>query len=209
MDEQAVLGRDGFADLINVSRETLERLEAYVALLIKWQATLNLVAPSTLADVWRRHILDSAQVFALIDRPAEPLVDIGSGAGFPGLVLGIMGATALHMIESDARKCAFLREAARITDTKATIHNRRIEAVPGFAAATVTARALAPLTKLLDYAAPFLGSGGIALFLKGKTWDAELTEARLTWRMAARGHESLSDDSGMILRIEDLHRGPS
>jgi 16S rRNA (guanine527-N7)-methyltransferase len=208
MDEQAVLGRDGFADLINVSRETLERLEAYVALLTKWQATLNLVAPSTLADVWRRHILDSAQVFALIDRPAEPLVDIGSGAGFPGLVLGIMGVSQLHLIESDARKCAFLREAARITGTPATIHNRRIEAVPAFPAATVTARALAPLAKLLDYTAPFLGSGGIALFLKGKTWDAELTEAGRTWRMAARGHESLSDDSGMILRIEDLHRGP-
>jgi len=92
MDEQAVLGREGFAGLINVSRETLERLGAYVTLLIKWQATVNLVAPSTLEDVWRRHILDSAQVFALIDEPAAPLVDIGSGAGFPGLVLGIMGA---------------------------------------------------------------------------------------------------------------------
>ena len=127
-----------------VSRETLERLTIYADLLVKWQAKINLVGPETLADLWSRHMLDSAQLFPLIRPDAKRLVDLGSGAGFPGLVLGVMGAPDVHLVESDARKCAFLREAARLTGTTVTIHNKRIEQVAPLGADVVTARALAP-----------------------------------------------------------------
>ena len=109
------LAAAGFAAAINVSRETIERLERYAALLIKWNKTVNLVGRSTIADLWRRHMLDSAQLFPYLPKSAGRLVDFGSGAGFPGLVLAIMGAPDVHLVEANARKCAFLREAARVT----------------------------------------------------------------------------------------------
>src|SRR6202012_3858963 len=137
-----------FAALVDVSRETRERLAAYVALLAKWNAKINLVGPATLPDVWRRHILDSAQVHAL-DADAAVLVDLGSGAGLPGLILAILGGPEVHLIESDLRNAAFLQEAARQTGTKLTIHAKRIDAAPAIQADVVTARALARLANLL------------------------------------------------------------
>ena len=191
----------GFAALIDVSRETQERLTAYVALLTKWNAKINLVGPATLPDVWRRHILDSAQIHPQI-AAAGTLVDLGSGAGLPGLILAILGGPQVHLIEADARKCAFLHEAARVTGAVVTVHNRRIEAAPAIAADVVTARALAPLAQLLDHAVRFLTPAGKCVFLKGARQADELTEARKTWHMSVTERPSLSDPSGVILEVE-------
>jgi 16S rRNA (guanine527-N7)-methyltransferase len=197
----AALTPAGFAAMIGVSRETLERLEAYVALLTKWNAKINLVGPGTLPDVWRRHILDSAQIHPLV-AGAGVLVDLGSGAGLPGLILAILGGPEVHLIESDARKCAFLHEAARVTATKVAIHNKRIDVAPAIAADIVTARALAPLVQLLDHATRFLKPAGKCVFLKGARQADELTEALKTWHMSVAERPSLSDPSGVILEVE-------
>jgi len=201
----APLTAAGFAELVDVSRETQERLAAYVALLTKWNAKINLVGPATLPDVWRRHILDSAQIHDLV-MGAGTLVDLGSGAGLPGLILAILGGPQVHLIESDARKCAFLHEAARVTATTVTIHNKRIEAAPAIEADIVTARALAPLAQLLDHAIRFLKPGGKCVFLKGARQADELTDARKTWHMVVAERPSRSDPSGTILEVESPAR---
>ena len=199
----------GFAEIVPVSRETLVRLEAYADLLTTWNQRLNLVGRGTIDDLWRRHILDSAQLHALIPAGAETLVDLGSGAGFPGIVLAIMGGPEVHLIESDQRKCVFLREAIRVTGAQAKVHAVRIEAAPPLQADVVTARALAPLEKLLDHAARFLKPGGTCLFLKGKTAAEELTAAREAWHMKVDTLPSRSDQTGSILRLTDIERSGS
>jgi 16S rRNA (guanine527-N7)-methyltransferase len=195
-----------FQALSGVSRETLARLEGYAALLRKWQRAINLVGPRTLPDLWRRHIWDSAQLHPLIPPQARVLVDLGSGAGFPGLVLAILGVPEVHLIESDQRKCAFLREVSRETGTPVTIHAERIEAVAPFSADVVTARALAPLDRLLDLAAPFLTAGGVCLFPKGQDVEKELTSATRMATMRCESWPSRSDPGGTLLRIERLGR---
>lgn len=210
-------GREDFTkDLkalgINVPRGTLARLEAYAALLAKWQPRINLVGAATLPDLWRRHFLDSAQLLPLLPRPRSEeqgtLVDLGSGAGFPGLVLAIMSDWRVHLIESDQRKCAFLRQVALecgVLD-RVTIHARRIEQVEAIAADVVTARACAPLDELLGLAAPFLGEAGTGLFLKGAQAEEELTRARRHWTMRVEMRGSLSDPGGKLLIITELQR---
>ena len=195
-----------FQEATGVSRETLDRLAAYEATLRKWQPKINLVGPSTLPDSWRRHFLDSAQLFPLIPESARVLVDLGSGAGFPGLVLAIMGVPEVHMIESDARKCAFLREAARAADTRVTVHNKRIEAVPPIAADVVSARALAPLSDLLSWAHPFVGNRGIGIFPKGQNVEEELTDTTKYWKMRTERFDSRTDPTGTILRVSGIDR---
>jgi 16S rRNA (guanine527-N7)-methyltransferase len=202
----AALGPEGFASETGVSRETLERLRTYADLLAKWTARIDLVAPSTLPDLWRRHMLDSAQLSPLIPAEARRLVDLGSGGGFPGLVLAILGAPDVHLVESDQRKCAFLREVARATATPVTVHAARIEAVPALGADVVTARALAPVDRLLGWAVPHLAPDGFCLFLKGARSDDELTAAAGTWTMAADPLPSRSDPSGRILRLRGVAR---
>ena len=201
---------DEFARVCDVSRETLQRLESYAATLIKWQKTVNLVAAGTLDDLWRRHMLDSAQLRVHLPPRVECLVDMGSGAGFPGLVMAILGVSTVHLIESDARKCVFLAEAARAAGLAVgqnpILHRCRIEEVRGLQADAVTARACAPLTQLLVYAEPFLGAGSLCLFPKGGRVDEELTEAAKTWRMDVERFPSLSDPSGTILRIGQVAR---
>ncbi|CAO3415277.1 16S rRNA (guanine(527)-N(7))-methyltransferase (EC 2.1.1.170) [Azospirillum doebereinerae] len=196
-----------FQDATGVSRETLERLSAYERLLRKWQPKINLVGPSTLPDLWRRHFLDSAQLYPLLPDAAQVLVDLGSGAGFPGLVLAILGVPEVHLIESDSRKAVFLREAARAAGVTVTVHNKRIETVNGIEADVVTARALAPLADLFGWSFPFLGSRGTALFLKGQALDDELTAAAASgWTMRIERFDSRSDPTGTILRVSDLDR---
>jgi 16S rRNA (guanine527-N7)-methyltransferase len=202
------LGPKGFADLVSVSRETLCRLEAYAALLIQWSARINLVGRDTLPDLWRRHVLDSAQLRPLIPSTARNAIDLGSGAGFPGLVLAILGVPGVELIEADSRRCVFLREAARITETNVTIRPCRIEAVPPHPADVVTARACAPLDRLLDLAEPFLVSDTICLFPKGEHFEQELTRARERWTMSASVEQSLSDRRGVILRLQQVVREP-
>ncbi len=182
----------------------MTRLEGFAGLLAKWQRSINLVAAGTLPDIWRRHMLDSAALFPLIPAGARTLVDLGSGAGFPGLVLAIMGVPEVHLLDSDARKCAFLTEAARHFAPGAKVHRGRIEAIPPIPADIVTARALAELDELLGHAKRFLKPDGVCLFLKGSRVEDELTRARQRWRMAVEVFPNPADGSGKILRIKDL-----
>jgi 16S rRNA (guanine527-N7)-methyltransferase len=198
----------GFAELVPVSRETLARLEVYAELLIRWSGRINLVGRDTLADLWRRHMLDSAQLLPLIPEGAEGLIDLGSGAGFPGLVLAILGTRGVELIEADSRKAAFLREAARITETNPTIRPCRIAAVPPHPVDVVSARALAPLDRLLDLAWPFIGAATICLFPKGENVGQELTLARKGWTMTVSMHHSIADPRGVVLRLDGIVREP-
>jgi 16S rRNA (guanine527-N7)-methyltransferase len=202
------LGSQGFAEIIPVSRETLARLEAYAALLTQWSARINLVGPETIADLWRRHILDSAQLQRFVPAAARNLIDLGSGAGFPGLVLAILGVPGVELVEADSRKSAFLREAARITGTSVTLRPCRIAAVTPHPADVVTARALAPLDRLLDLAAPFLTDDSLCLFLKGEQVENELTLTGKGWTMNASIEPSLSDRRGVVLRLQQVAREP-
>jgi 16S rRNA (guanine527-N7)-methyltransferase len=196
----------GFAEAVAVSRETLARLEAYAELLRRWSARINLVGRDTLDDLWRRHILDSAQLVEFIPPQTRGLVDLGSGAGLPGLVLAILGIPGVELIEADSRKGAFLREAARVTETAIRLHPARIETVAPHPVAIVTARACAPLDRLLPLAQRFLGPDSRCLFLKGERVAEELTAARQDWTMSASLHPSRSDSRGVILCLEQAAR---
>jgi 16S rRNA (guanine527-N7)-methyltransferase len=198
----------GFAALSGVSRETLARLEAYAALLAQWNQRINLVSRDSLRDPWRRHFLDSAQLFPYVPDGTRSLVDLGSGAGFPGLVLAILGVAGVELVDSDARKCAFLREAARIADAPVTVHHARIEAVPSHHVDLVTARACAPLDRLLLMTQRFIAPQTICLFLKGERAAEELTAARRGWTMRAACHPSRADPRGVILKLEQIAREP-
>jgi 16S rRNA (guanine527-N7)-methyltransferase len=191
---------------IGVSRETLDRLRAYLDLLLRWQRAINLVSAATLRDPWRRHILDCGQLWRFWPPGARVLADLGSGAGLPGLVLAVLGAPVTHLIESDQRKAAFLREAARACGVAATVHAARIEQVPPLAADVLTARALAPLPDLLALAERHVQAGTTCLFLKGRTAASELTLARETWTMQLACKASLSDPEGQVLRISEIRR---
>ena len=204
--KQSSDGPDTFQSTFNVSRETLDRLRAYADLLVKWNPRINLVSPNSIPTLWGRHIADSAQLFRFIPQNTPNLLDVGSGAGFPGLVLAIMGAPNVHLVESDQRKCAFLREASRVAGVQVTVHADRIEKVPPFEAAILTARALAPLVKILEWTAPFRADPTICLFLKGQSVEGELTEARKQWTMGIERQQSLTDPSGTILTLREVRR---
>src|SRR3954467_6020768 len=192
------------AVLSSVSRETRERLDIYADLLRKWQRSINLVGPRTLDDLWNRHFTDSAQLLPLIPPKARVLVDFGSGAGFPGLVLAILGVPQVHLIESDQRKSTFLWEVARATGTSVTVHTKRIEQPPPFPADIVPARALAPLGDLLAFAAPFIGPDSLCLFPKGQTAEDELTAASKTWNINVDRIQSVTDPGATILRVSQV-----
>ena len=204
----SALSAQAFQAQTGVSQETLDRLAAYVDLLKRWQGALNLVAASTLDDVWRRHMLDSAQLVSLLPGETRVLVDLGSGAGFPGLVLAILGVPQVHLIERDQRKAVFLREVARITDAagQVTVHATTIAAAPPLTADVITARALAPLDRLLPLAARFCGPETACLFPKGQDVDKELTQATRTATLRVERCPSLSDPRGTVLRLEGLGR---
>ena len=202
------LGPQEFAELAPVSRETLARLEAYAELLTRWSSRINLVGRDTLPDLWRRHILDSAQLARFVPGPAQSLIDLGSGAGFPGLVLAILGVSGIELVEADTRRCAFLREVARITEAQVAIRACRIQAVPPQPVDVVTARACAPLDRLLDLAEPFLAPDTLCLFPKGQRFEEELTLAREGWTMSVSVEQSLSDRRGVILRLQQVVREP-
>jgi len=190
----------------NVSRETEERLHTYAALLTRWNPTINLVSKSDISDLWNRHILDSLQLLALLPADFSHAIDLGSGGGLPAIVLAIASGRPFHLVESDARKSAFLREAARETAAPVTIHCTRIETLSLPPAPVVTARALAPLPRLLGYAAPFLAPNGIFLFPKGRNAAIELTEAAGEWHMEAECFTSAIDPSATILKLSEVVR---
>ena len=208
MRREPPLGPQGFAEIIPVSRETLARLEAYAELLTRWSARINLIGRDTIADLWRRHILDSAQLRAFVPDRARNMIDLGSGAGLPGLVLAILGVPGVELLEADSRKCAFLREAARITEAPVTLRPCRIETVSPHPVDVVTARACAPLDRLLGLAEPFLTPDSECLFLKGERVGEELTLARKRWTMTPSLHQSRSDPRGVVLRLQQVAREP-
>jgi 16S rRNA (guanine527-N7)-methyltransferase len=195
---------------MGVSRETLARLKAYVAALMDWSSRHNLVSRSSLEQVWQRHVWDSAQLAPLIPADAANLVDLGSGAGFPGLVLAILlrdhPSFRTILYESIRKKCAFLTVAANAAGVAVEVRCTRIEEASTEIFDVVTARACAPLSNLLGYAERFNGPSTINLFLKGQNVEAELTEAHKCWQMLANRHPSGTDPSGTILEIRELAR---
>lgn len=199
---------------LDVSRETQTRLEAFAALLLQWNARINLVSRADASEVWSRHIADSLQLLPLIPSGVSEATDLGSGGGFPGLILAIATGIRFTLVEADHRKAAFLREAARVTSAPAHIVVARIETADVPPAPLLTARALAPLPNLLHLAARFLAPGGTALFPKGANAEQELTAAMPTWNMTVERFASRTDPAGLILRLTDIARagggsGPS
>ena len=199
--------------LAGVSRETRDRLEILVETLERWQKAINLVGRTTMDGVWKRHVLDSAQIVPLIPNEAKTLADLGSGGGFPGLVIAAMRPDLqITMIESDARKAAFLGEAGRKMGLKnqPKIVIRRIEIAAPANAEIVTARALAPLGQLLEWSARHRMDTAICLFHKGKGWQAEVDEAKKEWDFSPEPIASVTDRDAVILRIgpDIRHRQP-
>ena len=196
--------------LTPVSADTLARLDKFAALLTDWQRRINLIAPSTLPNLWTRHIADSFQLLRHAPK-AKIWVDLGSGAGFPGIPIACALAqtpdSQVHLIESNGKKAAFLREVLRITAVPAVVHAERIENFGdsfGGKADVVTARALAPLKSLCDQAFPFIAKGAIGLFLKGQDVEAELTEAAKYWTVEAELKPSVTSRDGVIVMISSL-----
>lgn len=181
-----------------------EALVRFAELLLRWNRTVNLIARGDESDLWQRHIEDALQLVPLIPASADRGIDLGSGAGFPGLILALATGIPFDLIEADQRKAAFLREAARVTGAPVRVHAARIEAVALPPAPVLTARALAPLPRLLHLAAPKLTPGGVALFPKGTDSDAELTAARREWHMRIDRVPSRTAPGAVILKISEL-----
>jgi 16S rRNA (guanine527-N7)-methyltransferase len=194
-----------------ISALATERLQIFVGLLAKWNAAINLVSPASLAEVWTRHVADSAQVLDVAPIRRARWLDMGSGAGFPGIVIALITADTpnpveMTLVESDKRKAAFLSTVSRETGVPMIIQAARIEAVAPQNADTVSARALAPLVRLCSFAERHLAPHGAALFLKGGHYDAEIAEARRTWSFALDVRRSSTDPAGVVLIMKDLRR---
>jgi len=205
---------ESVSGLKGVSRETLADLETYQGLLEKWQASINLVAPSTLADAWERHFVDSAQLISYAPETIRLWLDVGSGAGFPGLVIALLmrdthPGAAVVMVESDSRKCAFLQTVIAETKAPARVINMRVEKAAnhvGDAPQVISARAVAPLPRLLEMVAPFWTQDCVGLFMKGRDVASELTEAAKCWTIKASQAPSITAGEGVILKLEELAR---
>ena len=199
-----------FQAATNVSRETLDRLTTYADILRQWQSRLNLIAGSTMPALWHRHFLDSAQLIAFAQPEARRWTDLGSGAGFPGLVVAILMAGSpgfeMHLTERIARKAEFLREVIRATNAPAQVHFGRIEAIGPLNSDVVTARACAPLPRLLEYFQRHRAAEGIGLFAKGRNVGEELTRAEAAWTLGIERLPSRTGGGGEILRIRSAQR---
>lgn len=199
-----------FRDKTGVSRETLDDLVAYSELLIKWQTRINLIGSGTLPDIWHRHFLDSAQLAMIDPLPQGPWLDFGSGAGFPGLVVAIMRRSepdfSMHLVESNGKKAAFLREVIRATGAPAEVHCKRFEELLPLPVGVISARAVAPLSQLLSLSEPFIEQNPTFLFPKGQDVDEELTDASKCWNIDLDKYPSMTDPQGVLLRIKDVSR---
>jgi len=194
-----------------VSRETEERLEAFVAMLLKWNGAINLIGKATVETVWSRHIVDSLQLLDLTDAAEGHWADLGSGGGLPGLVLAIAArderpGLRFTLVESDARKAAFLATASRSLAPLVRVLAQRVEAAPPLQADVLSARALAPLPALLEMSARHLSPQGLALLPKGANWRAEVTAALESWRLSHEIHPSLTDPAAVVLKIRGISR---
>lgn len=200
-------GRRHVLDSFDVSRETVDRIDRIVSVLDEWRSRMNLIGPKEWPLVWSRHVADSLQLIEHLPSTGE-MVDFGSGAGFPGLILA--GALApdmrVELVESVGKKCAFLRAAAEAAGLSVTVRQARVETLAPRQVDAVTARALAPLPRLLDLAAPWLEKGGIALFPKGRTWQEELTQAKQSWTFTCEAIVSRTHSEGAILKISEVVR---
>lgn len=199
-------------DMLDVSRETQQRLTDYADALAHWNKSINLVAPSTIAQLWQRHIQDSAQIFALAPKSARLWVDLGSGGGLPGIVCAILAAEHLRdcrftLVESDKRKAAFLMAVSQKLGLDVAVLAKRIEDVTPLQADVISARALAPLPRLLELAARHLRPDGVALFPKGRSYEQELAAAAGEWHFTVESAASQTDDLARILIIKDIIRG--
>jgi 16S rRNA (guanine527-N7)-methyltransferase len=193
---------------LNVSRETLELLEGFIELLNGWRQKINLVGPREMDQIWARHVLDSAQLIPMVGQGAS-IIDLGSGAGFPGLVLGCHAKTtggSVTLVESVGKKCAFLLDVTGKLQLPVRVENRRVEALAAQTVDFVTARAFAPLPRLLDYAEPWLSTGATGLFFKGERWREELTEAQECWNLSYEAIPSRTSETGIILKIKGAQR---
>lgn len=200
-------GPEEFRKEADIGPEVLDRLMHYHQLLLEWNPRINLVADSTLGDAWRRHFMDSAQLYPLVMAglgAGGSLADLGSGAGFPGLVLAMMGVPNVTLVERDTRKAAFLRTVAAQTGTKIDLLNVPIEAIEGRAFDVITSRALAEIGPLLSLSKKLRKPSTICLFLKGKNLDAELANAQKEYRFSARRIRSITDPEGCIVRLADI-----
>ncbi|GIX12279.1 MAG: ribosomal RNA small subunit methyltransferase G [Paracoccaceae bacterium] len=202
---------DRFRAAFDVSRETVAALEAYRTLLEKWNRRINLVSANSLPQFWQRHAADSAQLFGLAPGTARRWVDLGSGGGLPGLVVALLAREKrpdleMVLVESDQRKAAFLRHAADRTGAPCTVRDCRIEEIAGETFDVISARALAPLPRLLALAQPLRAPGAVCLFPKGARHESELTEARRSWHIDLRTVPSITDPQSRILIIEEVQR---
>jgi len=200
-----------FQAVVNVSRETIERLKRYELLLAKWNPTINLVSRTTLNTIWQRHFIDSAQLWALRPKNTTKWLDLGSGGGFPGLVIAILAAELapdlrLSLVESDARKASFLLTVVGDLKLAADVYIERAETLQPQNADVITARALAPLSRLFDFTERHAANTCVSLFSKGKSYENELTEARKYWTFRLRKTPSITDQNAVILAIESLRR---
>lgn len=218
-----IKGPDEFREVFNVSRETMQALELYAELLRKWQKAVNLVAHSTLDQLWHRHIGDSAQIVDIVKLSDSPKkcgiwLDIGSGGGFPGLVAAIMLSDNFdyhfHLVESNGRKCAFLSDVVRHLGLRVDIHNERIEdlaiedtvVVPGSGVSIISARALASLGSLMELSDPFVNTDTVAYFFKGRDVESEIELAGQQWEFRSKQYNSLTNSDGRILEVTGLNR---
>ncbi len=200
-----------FANRVNVSRETVDKLAVYADLLKKWTTSINLVAKSTLPDLWNRHFLDSAQILELADLESGHWVDIGTGGGFPGMVVAIISSETrpdiqFSFVESDSRKAEFLRTVTRSVSLSVSVYPKRIEEMEPIGADILSARALAPLGVLLGFAERHLKLSGNALFMKGASFRQEYNEALEHWTFQSEEYASITDDASVILKIGDIKR---
>ena len=202
-----------FSSHVFVSRETYNRLCLFQKILIKWQKSINLISKNTIENTWERHFLDSAQLYKFVRDIEGNIIDFGSGAGFPGMVLAIMGKKNIHLVESDYKKCVFLKEIAMLTETDITIHNCRIEELNFINVDLVTCRALASLKNLIHYVEVFINKslGGRRqypklLFLKGKSYFSEIIELSKIKKISFEEYPSITDKDGRILYISKVDK---
>jgi 16S rRNA (guanine527-N7)-methyltransferase len=201
--------QQAFLDKTSVTHETIHRLTVYQEMLISWNVNKNLVAVSTLPQIWTRHFLDSAQLMPFIPETTQTVADLGSGAGFPGLVLAILAKEknsplCVHAIESTGKKADFLEAVVQELGLNAIVRRERIENIKDLRADVITARALKPLPELLKYANRLIHKDSLCLFLKGRNATEELTQAKKYWTFSTEIHPSQSDDSGNVLVMKDL-----
>ena len=195
----------------SISDVTQDRLERFAALVVKWNPAINIVARSTISELWKRHILDSVQVYCFTPESAKHWADLGSGGGFPGIIVAILAAEMrrpirVTLVESDKRKCVFLTAAARLLELDLTVLAARIETLAPLHADVVSARALASLPQLCELASLHLSDKGVCIFPKGERAEAEVALARQAWHFDLESSQSITDDKASLLILKGLHR---